>query len=103
MGGHVLSAPAGGGLPGPPPCCTVGREGLTAPPRKEQNDMITVKNRQIDWHTGLTIPKLLETLGYKSRLVMVRVDGQVIRKQGRDGFRIPDGAQVEIRPLMAGG
>lgn len=65
--------------------------------------MITVKGRQIDWHPGLTIPELLETLGYKSRLVLVRIDGQVIRKQGWDNFIIPDGAQVDIRPLMAGG
>jgi thiamine biosynthesis protein ThiS len=65
--------------------------------------MITAKDRQIDWHPELTIPQVLKALGYKSTLVLVRVNGETVAKKMWSGFYIPDGARVDIRPLMAGG
>lgn len=65
--------------------------------------MITAKGREIDWHPGMTIPQLLEILGYKSHLVLVRVNGDTVRKQAWKDFQVPDGAQVDIRALVAGG
>lgn len=65
--------------------------------------MITAKGRQIDWYPGLTIPRILEILGYKSTLVLVRVNGGTVRKPAWKDFQVPDGAQVDVRALVAGG
>lgn len=65
--------------------------------------MISVKGRRLPWREDLTVRILVKELGYKSSLLLVRVNGRVVRKAEWDDFHIPDEAKVEIRPLLAGG
>lgn len=65
--------------------------------------MITAKGEQLDWHPGISVQDVLDALGYRFPLVMVRVDGQLVKKSQWKTFAVPDGASVEVRPVVAGG
>jgi sulfur carrier protein len=65
--------------------------------------MITAKGKKLDWHEGLTIREVLDTLGYNFPSVLVRVNGTIIRRKSWDSSTVPDGADIEVRPIVAGG
>jgi thiamine biosynthesis protein ThiS len=65
--------------------------------------MITAKGKQLEWHEQLTIRELLRTLGYKYSTLLIRVNGNIVGRREWDTFVVPDEAQVEVRPIVAGG
>jgi thiamine biosynthesis protein ThiS len=65
--------------------------------------MITAKGKRLDWREGLTVREVLETLGYNFPSVLVRVNGEIVRRKSWDSTVIPDEAEVEVRPIVAGG
>jgi sulfur carrier protein len=65
--------------------------------------MITTKGKQLEWHEGLTVREVLQTLGYNFPSVLVRVNGTIIRRKNWDSAVVPDEAEVEVRPIVAGG
>jgi thiamine biosynthesis protein ThiS len=65
--------------------------------------MITAKGKRLQWHEGLTVREVLDTLGYNFPSVLVRVNGEVVRRKSWDTTVIPDEADVEVRPIVAGG
>jgi thiamine biosynthesis protein ThiS len=65
--------------------------------------MITAKGKRLDWHEGLTVGDVLDTLGYNFPSVLVRVNGVVVRRKNWDSTVVPDDAEVEVRPIVAGG
>jgi sulfur carrier protein len=65
--------------------------------------MITAKGKKLDWHEGLTVREILDTLGYNFPSVLVRVNGTIVRRKSWDTDVVPDEAEVEIRPIVAGG
>jgi sulfur carrier protein len=65
--------------------------------------MITAKGKKLDWHEGLTIREVLDTLGYNFPSVLVRVNGTIYRRKEWDSSTVPDGADIEVRPIVAGG
>ena len=65
--------------------------------------MITAKGKQFEWHENLTVQEVLERLGYGLPLVLVRINGQTVRRRDWANARIPDGAVVDVQPVVAGG
>jgi sulfur carrier protein len=65
--------------------------------------MITANGKQLSWHEGLTVRELLDTLGYNFPSVLVRVNGAIVRRRLWEEFLVPDAAQIEVRPIVAGG
>ena len=65
--------------------------------------MITAKGKKLDWHEGLTVREVLDTLGYNFPSVLVRVNGRIVKRKEWDDSIVPDEADVEIRPIVAGG
>jgi len=67
--------------------------------------MILVNNRdEIEWENGLTVAALLERLRYYTfPLVIVKIDGEVIPREQYPTRTIPDGADVRLIYLIAGG
>jgi len=65
--------------------------------------MITAKGKKLDWHEGLTVREVLDTLGYNFPSVLVRVNGRIIRRKDWEASIVPDEADVEVRPIVAGG
>jgi sulfur carrier protein len=69
----------------------------------EDRGVITAKGKQLDWHEGLTVREVLDILGYNFPSVLVRVNGTIVRRKAWDSAVVPDEAQVEVRPIIAGG
>ncbi|MEE8592005.1 MAG: sulfur carrier protein ThiS [Spirochaetia bacterium] len=65
--------------------------------------MITAKGKKLDWHEGLTVREVLDTLGYNFPSVLVRVNGRIVKRKDWDNSIVPDEADVEVRPIVAGG
>jgi sulfur carrier protein len=65
--------------------------------------MITAKGKQLDWHEGMTVKEILDALGYTFPLVLVRVDGELVKKSQWTELSVPDGASIDVQPVVAGG
>ncbi len=66
--------------------------------------MIRVNNRdEVEWVGGMTVSDLLERLRYTYPHIIVKVNGVVIPRQEYVTCAIPDGADVQVIHLIAGG
>ena len=66
--------------------------------------MIRVNNRdEIAWVPGLTVAGLLDRFRYTFPHIIVKIDGEVVRREEYATRRIPDGADVRVIHLIAGG
>ncbi len=67
--------------------------------------MVYVNNREMEWRENLSFDDVLEFLGYKIKSVpvVIRVNGKIVRKGEREGYRIPDNARIEVIKALGGG
>ena len=66
--------------------------------------MIRVNNRdEIEWEEGLTVSDLLERFRYTFAHIIVKINGTVIPREEYPTRIIPDGAEVWVIHLIAGG
>lgn len=66
--------------------------------------MIRVNDRHdVEWREGLTVSDLLEQMGYSYHQIIVKVNGELVRRESFDTYTIPDGAEVKAIHLIAGG
>ena len=66
--------------------------------------MIRVNNRdEFEWEDGLTVSRLLERMRFSFPHIIVTVDGEVIPTEQYSTREIPDGANVRVVHLIAGG
>jgi sulfur carrier protein len=66
--------------------------------------VIRVNDRdEIEWAEGLTVSALLERFRYTFPHIIVKIDGQLVRREEYTTRTIPDGADVRVIHLIAGG
>ncbi len=66
--------------------------------------MIRVNNRdEIEWQEGLTVSGLLELFRYTFPDIIVKINGELIRREEYPTRTIPDGADVRVIHMIAGG
>ncbi len=66
--------------------------------------MIRVNDRdEIEWEEGLTVSALLARFRYTFPHIIVKIDGQLVRREEYPTRAIPDGADVRVIHLIAGG
>ncbi len=68
--------------------------------------MIRVNDRdEVEWAEGMTVSALLERLRYNfpRMLTVIKIDGQVVPHEHYPTRTIPDGAEVRVITLIAGG
>jgi sulfur carrier protein len=66
--------------------------------------MIRVNDRfEVVWEEGLTVSRLLEQLKFSFPLIIVSVDGVLVPKDEYATRQIPDGAEVKVLHMTAGG
>jgi thiamine biosynthesis protein ThiS len=65
--------------------------------------MIKVADRTIDWHEGMTISDLLSIINDPYPYAVVRINQTYISRPNFDRTTIPDGAQIYLIPMVAGG
>lgn len=67
--------------------------------------MIMVNGKPLDWRPELTFGEILRSIGYtiSNPRVIIKVNGRNVPKSERDGFEIPDSAEIEIINTLCGG
>jgi thiamine biosynthesis protein ThiS len=66
--------------------------------------MIRVNNRdEIEWEEGLTVSDLLGRFRYTFAHIIVKINNEVIPREEYPTAIIPDGADVWVIHLIAGG
>ena len=67
------------------------------------NKTIKVNQETIDWEENLTIVRVLKIMNYTFKMIVVKVNGELVKKEDYDIKIIPEGAEVLIIHLIAGG
>jgi len=65
--------------------------------------MITVNGDPMDWTDGMTVADLLERRRFIFRMLVVNIDGRLIKRRDYAITPVPDGATVEVIHMMSGG
>jgi thiamine biosynthesis protein ThiS len=65
--------------------------------------IITVNNNELEWQEELTITDILQKMNYTFKMLVVKVNGELVKKQDYDKFIVPEGADVKIIHLISGG
>lgn len=65
--------------------------------------MISVNQEEMEWEAGMTVQDVLDRRKYTFPLIVVKVNGDVVRKEAFSSCQIPDGADVKVIHLISGG
>lgn len=66
-------------------------------------DKITVNGNLVEWEEGLTISALLTKMNYTFRMLVIKLNGTLVKKDQYDKTVIPAGAEVAVIHLISGG
>jgi thiamine biosynthesis protein ThiS len=64
---------------------------------------ITVNGNVLGWREGMTVRNVLDEMKYSFRMLVIKVDGEIVKRDNWDTFPVPSGAVVEVIHLMSGG
>lgn len=64
---------------------------------------ITVNGNVIEWFQGMTVNDVLRIMNYTFRMLVIKIDGQLVPKDSYATQQIPTGAEVYVIHLISGG
>ncbi|MDZ4182237.1 MAG: sulfur carrier protein ThiS [Candidatus Cloacimonadaceae bacterium] len=64
---------------------------------------ITVNGNIIDWTEGMTVRDVLVRMNYTFRMLVIKIDGRLVKKDQYDITSVPEGADVMVYHLISGG
>ena len=64
---------------------------------------ITVNGNTVEWNEGMTVRDVLTVMNYTFRMLVIRVNGSIVKKENWGTFNVPEGADVSVIHLMSGG
>lgn len=64
---------------------------------------ITVNGNTIDWEEGLTISELLVKMRYTFKMLIVKLNGHIIKKDQYATTQVPEDSEVAVIHLISGG
>jgi thiamine biosynthesis protein ThiS len=65
--------------------------------------MLKVQGKNMPWREGMTLSSLLEELGDPYPYAVVKLDGRIVCQPDFDTTPVPDGSQIFLIPMVAGG
>jgi sulfur carrier protein len=66
--------------------------------------MIRVNNQyELEWRPGMTVQDVLDALRFSFRMIVVKVNGDLVRRSAYATTPVPDGADVQAIHLISGG
>lgn len=65
--------------------------------------MIVVDGEEKEWNKEMTIASLLKTLNHVEFCSVVRINGKLVSSPDFSKTLIPDKAEIQLLPLVAGG
>lgn len=64
---------------------------------------ITVNGNTVEWEEDLTITKLLKKMNYTFRMLVIKLNGNLFKKDQYESTIVPEGADVAVIHLISGG
>ena len=64
---------------------------------------IQVNDNPMPWRPGMTVRDVLDECNYVFRMLVVNVDGRLIKRNRYDTTEVPRGAVVKVVHLISGG
>ena len=65
--------------------------------------MITVNGEPMPWQPGLTVADILKIRNYIFRMLVVQVNGDLVKRGTYAKAQVPDGANVDVIHMISGG
>jgi thiamine biosynthesis protein ThiS len=66
--------------------------------------MIRINNQyDLEWRPGLTVQDVLDALKFSFRMIVVKINGQVVSRREFATTLVPDGAEVQAIHMISGG
>jgi thiamine biosynthesis protein ThiS len=65
--------------------------------------MITVTGKKIPWREGITVTDLLKEIDDSQAYAVVRINDVYVSRMNFEKTLIPDGSEVFLIPMIAGG
>jgi sulfur carrier protein len=64
---------------------------------------IVVNGNKLDWQEGMTIDQVLKKKNYTFKMLIVKINGQLVKKTEYATTIVPQGADVKVIHLISGG
>lgn len=64
---------------------------------------ITVNDNKIDWEENMTIIRILKIMNYTFRMLVVKVDGKLVKKDDYNSTIVYPDSDVKVIHLISGG
>lgn len=64
---------------------------------------VTVNGHELKWYEGMTVKNVLDEMKYSFRMLVIKVNGGIVKREYWDTFPVPEGADVKVIHLMSGG
>jgi thiamine biosynthesis protein ThiS len=65
--------------------------------------VITVNGNTVEWEEGLTIATLLIKMNYTFKMLVIKMNGSLVKKDLYPTTTVPEGADVAVIHLISGG
>jgi len=65
--------------------------------------MILVNGEKMAWVPGMTVRDILKARNYIFRMLVVQVNGELVKRGTYDTAVVPDGATVDVIHMISGG
>ena len=65
--------------------------------------MLTVNEEPLEYEEGMTVSDILDRKNYIFRMLAVWIDGEFVPRDQYKSTKVPDGADVKVIHMIAGG
>ena len=65
--------------------------------------MIVVNGEKMEWVAGMTVRDVLRARNFIFRMLVVQVNGELVKRSAYDDTPVPDGATVDVIHMISGG
>ena len=69
----------------------------------ENKRYIQVNNHKIEWKKKINITNILEIMNYTFKMIVVKVNGKIVKKNEYDTFFVDENSDVKVIHLISGG
>jgi sulfur carrier protein len=66
-------------------------------------ETVTVNGNIIGWNEGMTVQDVLTVMKYSFKLLIVKVNGELVKRDQYDTYIVPNNSEVDVMHLMSGG
>lgn len=66
-------------------------------------ETVRVNGNIIEWKENMTVQDVLTVMKYTFKLLIVKVNGELVRRDQYDSYKVPCRSEIDVMHLMSGG